>query len=372
MKTIYKQKALLLLGASCLKTVSISNTWPRIFLSIFSFTVLLFSSCGEEIVKPNDIAYQFDSARYTWQVDTIPGLSFGIWAADSEFVCIQETSSLLIYDGNNFREILYNEFSCTYNTVTGIDRNSVYLGGQDVSQTNYNKPKISKWNGTTLEGVIVNDTANPRSYVSSILAINPSEIWLGANNGRVYRYNGSSFQPYYFDTNLSVRPFFRDDQNSLYFCATRVFGTWWQPDSHYVEVRKFTGNDWQIVYSKMLSNEEAGLSPRNVFKGIYAISFNDIHEFDGSNFTKVLNIEPFGLMFAAEGNSINDFICWGTNGSSVKLYSWNGVKWSDENIYHDNLETGMTITDNYIFATVDDEIASGNTYIYKTKLERRK
>lgn len=333
-----------------------------IFCSIILISIL-FISCGDP-VQPVDNTYNFDSARYHWNTDTIHRSLRGAWAADTDYVFYAGGYELIIYNGYNYNHFPYNGLFAGYDNITGIDENHVYLGGADATNENYAKPKILIWNGTYLEGFIVCDTANMSNRVISILPLSATNIWMGTLNGRVYNYDGAGFHPYYFDTNLAVKPLFKDNNNNIYFTASRYYGNFLRPDSHYVEVRKFINNDWQIIYSKNLSNTEYAFIPRNLFNGMYAARYNDIHEFDGNNFRKVLDIQAFGLTLDLAGNTINDFVCWGSDGSTFSFYSWNGYRWGNENIklYYIPIVELVAFKD-YVYAAAEE--SSGFTVIYK-------
>ncbi len=98
--------------------------------------------------------------------------------------------------------------------------------------------------------------------------------------------------------------------------------------------------------------------------GMYSLIDHEINEFNGSSFTRVLESNSFEFMFEAAGNSINDFIAWGTDGSTATLYSWNGSKWANENVSLYTPETDITVKHNVYFATAND---FGYTLFYKGK-----
>jgi len=342
------------------RNINFKKFLQNINLFLLVLFALSFFSCKDDPVTV--IEEEFDPPRYDWEIDTLPYLAYGIWAADTDFVCVMGSGSMAIYDGDKFNYQPYNFLVIGNNTITGIDRNNIYIGGLDVSPGNLYKPKLTKWNGSFFEEYIVSDTADGKSKIISTIALQTNDVWLGTGNGRAFHFNGVNFKNYNFDTNLAIVPFFRDNSNNVYFCATRYFGSFFNPDSHYVEIRKFSNDTWNIVYSKILSKTEYAYIPRNVMNGMYSLIDHEINEFNGSGFTRVLESNSFEFMFEAAGNSINDFISWGTDGSTATLYSWNGFKWANENISIYTPETDITIKHNVYFATAND---FGYTLFYK-------
>ncbi len=137
------------------------------------FVLVLFAfclfACKDDPVTVNE--EEFDPPRFDWEIDTIPYLAYGIWAADTDFVCIMGSGSMAVYDGNNFNYQPYNALVIGNNTITGIDRNNIYIGGLDVSSENLYKPKLIKWNGSFFEEYIVSDTADGKSKIISTIAL---------------------------------------------------------------------------------------------------------------------------------------------------------------------------------------------------------
>lgn len=303
----------------------------KYIIPLFSFLAsLLFISCSEEpIILPGE---EFDPPRFNWEIDTLNADISGIWAQDSNNVFFADALQYLIYyNGKHYQYFNYGGDVVAY-SIDGYDRNNVYIGCLDGVTA---RPILKKWNGFAFIDIVVSDSANPKTALISTYVNSPNEIWLGASNGHVYKYDGSTFSKFYFDTLMHIGPFLKDASNNMYFVGGIIYENLPNADSAKIFVFKLNLNNWDLVYYKLFNTNttDTMMSIKNIGNEITGVNYNGIRKFNGSDFNKIINVNGFSLAPRYFGPLISDILCAGTpNGYYSELFHWNGTKWSSKNV----------------------------------------
>ena len=293
------------------------------FLVSFCFT-LQFSSCSDD---PVSVPFTIAPARYDWTFDTLSAAVDGIYAQDTNNVFFADNwGNLIYYDGTT-----YHFNSCgnlAPESIGGYDKYNVYMGVYDQAMF---LPKILKWNGSAFTEIIITDTTSRYAEIKSIYVHTPNEVWFGTRNGRVYKYDGSSFTSFYFDSLMYIKPFLRDENNDLYFVGMINYIDPPPTDSSREFIYKYVNNSWQKVYDKSWHNaSDTGFSCLTNFGNTFigADRFG-IYRFTGNYFSKIFQAPSFFSLALVAGNSISNIMCFGQNGEAV-FYNWNSISWSKE------------------------------------------
>ncbi len=289
---------------------------------------LSFSSCGDETIMISK--EDFDPPRYSWESDTIEAIIRDIWACDSSNVYFaDEYYNLIHYDGSRYNFINYGG-DIYVTAMTGIDKNHIYAAGANLFSR---KLMIKKWNGSTFENLIISDTMYFNTIITSIRAISPTNIWLCTSNGRVFNYNGTSFDVYYIDSTFYLKPLMLDGLGGVYVAGDDYNPLLPSTDSINVLVKKFENDRWITKYEKTYpeSIESANINFFNIGNELIRVNLHNILRYNGNDFVEMISVNQFRIHSTFFGSSITDFLCMGSpDGSNRSLYQWNGIKWSKE------------------------------------------
>lgn len=343
----------------------------KITLRFFSIVTLLFSafcfySCGDEAIMTSK--EEFDPPRYSWESDTIEAIVVDLWAFDSNNVYLaDEYYNLIHFDGSNYN---YHDYGgdIFVTAMSGYDQNNIYAAGRNL----YNgKWMVKKWNGTVFENITVSDTIYNNTIITSIRAYSPSNIWLCTSNGRVFKFNGSSFEPYYLDGKSFIRPVLFDDMGGVYVAGGEYFPSYPIFDSVRVFINKLENGVWHNSYEEMLieSTESTVLKFCNIGKEIVRVKRHSILRYDGFDFSENLKVDQFSTNWAIFGLSLQNILCVGTqDGYSKSLYHWNGTKWSKELGVSELSPQRVFGLGNKYFVTYSD-YDTFETIVYKGKMK---
>lgn len=306
---------------------------------------------------------EFESARYTWEVDTLYNrLIYDGWYYDSNKVFYMTSNRLIIYDGKDY-EVNYTPYYFGSYCISGYDENNVYIGGYT-----YDRAMMVKWNGSSFSDYIVTDTAEPADNFYGIIAMNRDDVWLGGTKGRVYRFDGSSYHPYRFDTSYwYIMPFIRDEADNLYFTGKIYYG---EPsvDSMLIEFQKYNNFSWSVAYRSMWHGGGTYFFPQNAGKDIVAVGSDVLYKFNGTDFIPAVPMKNFiGLDAEVKGSSIIDLITVGYDFQTREDYimHWNGLSWSREcQFYRTGITKLIYCSTTEAYATSVD-FEKNCTYIYK-------
>lgn len=314
----------------------------KFFLTLFLSLIIsiCFYSCTDQVVTVNNTG--FDSARYNWESDTINDLYFyDAVFIDTNRIFFLTISALYEYDGENYIRH-YMPYPFGGYCISGIDANNIYVGGYNVVSYSHSSAALKKWNGAGFEDFTIADTSDRSEYFHSIYSKSHNEHWLSSPKGKVYKFDGSNFQGFSFDTNYwYIDPFMKDEAGNVYFSSKTYEGNTFVTNT-IVEMHKYNGSAWQTVYSENLGGGIGGtFFTENIGNRIYCTMDRYISYFNGSDFTDHITSEDFffidiGFAGSSPGNI---FI----SGFSLRdhneyMYNYNGIKWSKEFIENEDFQ----------------------------------
>jgi hypothetical protein len=310
---------------------------------IIPFAVLLLSvslySCSENpVVPPVEEPYQFDSARYEWRSDTLDVLT-GPLKVFSEsniyFLNIIPSRALVKYDGTNYNLLSYLDISAS--CLEGFDENELYIGGADLTQQNYGKPRLKKWSGSAFSDIEVPNPENRDFAIANFFLENPNELWMCSAKGDVLKYDivNNSFESQRVDTN-EIYLSFANDEFGNYYCYGFIYYV--NKGYNILKIYKKEKNwNWVNVFSEQYFGEP--LVPFSFHDNFLAIKFsenpaerNRIYKFINNNFSEFMDIREFrlGTLPVMGGSSYSDFVMAGLDFSTTTIYHFNGNNFSRE------------------------------------------
>lgn len=275
------------------------------------------------------------------------------WYYDSNNVFLISQSKLIKYDGSSYSSHYWPSSFSSY-CISGYDENNVYIGGNSLGRA-----MLKKWNGSVFSDYLLVDTVTASNFFTVYVA-NQNELWLSSStDGKVYKFDGNSYQSFLFNKNYwYIEPFMKDEQGNIYFSG-KIYYQSNSIDSALVELQKYDGTNWEIVFSRMYPSQQVLFTTQNIGTDIFALIDQSLYKFNGSDFILSLNITPFLLLNnSVSASSFNNAVCKGYDFSSRKdcLFFWDGNKWSKEfafneggntNIIHSNYENIFIIDYNY-------------------------
>lgn len=303
------------------------------YIAILVLIVLsLLSSCNESPVN-SEQTVQFDSARYTWEKIDIPFPVREICAVDTNDIYFTQ------YDGTGLVTLKNRQFTSHsftepdfFGTCLGSINNTVYIGGNN---TKTSRPMIQKWNGSSFENIVI-----PSESTYQLLQVYPmpnGDIWFSGSAGHILRISGSSLYHYFLDPDFYVASI--NILNGEIYCMGRKIDDTGSQTT--VRVYKFQTGVWTIIKEEVYNT----INPRfynfpilNPMENhLYSIKDgNDIYDFDGSNFNKVLTLDSVVITHIITGPGINDFTFSGYRETELfspgmgSIFNWNGNKTSVE------------------------------------------
>jgi hypothetical protein len=337
--------------------------------------ICIYSCKDNPLVPPINEPYQFDSARYEWRTDSIDVLIGPLKVFDkSNIYLLSSTPSrvLMKYDGINF--ITLSHLDITTSCLDGFDDNNLYVGGADLTQQNYGKPRLKKWNGSSFQEIEVPNPENRDFAIANFLMENPNEIWMCSGRGDIFRYDiiNNSFESQRVDTS-EIKLNFLKDEFGNYYCYGYSFNTF----GIYFTIKVFKKEknkwNWINVYSKDFLDH----NPYNLFSfnnnELLAIKWdgNVIYKFEDINFNEMMIIDQFriGAPSTINGSSINDFIITGFDSAYyTSVFHSDGKKFSRElEIFLYSLRRITKIADSYLLVSVHPIYYQSVLYFGKPK-----
>lgn len=341
------------------------KNFKNIFPIISFLTMLLFISCSEDPVKFSE---EFDPPRYSWSMDTIEADVIDIWAYDTNNVYYADKYYYLAYYNGTDYDSLYYGGDISASAISGYDNNNVFIGG---TNTLNGKLMLKKWNGAGFVNLFVNDTIYQNTIITSVKVISPANIWSCTSNGRVFNYNGVTFDTYCLDSGSFLKPILVDAAGSIYIAGHIFYPSFPFFDSVKVFVKKFDNRNWINVYEEIYpeSAESTNIVFHNAGSEIVSVHIHDIFRYDGSSFQKILSVDQILLFDSFFGFSTNDMLCLGSkDGLNKNFYHWNGSRWSIELGVSEYFPQRIFGVNNGYFATYSDDLIY-ETIIYKGKIK---
>lgn len=309
-----------------------------------SISIVLCKGCinDNQIITPIDTQYSFDSARYNWSFDSIPGEFFAFNAFDTSNIFLLGARALVHYDGSNLNYHYYSDISFYPLSIGSYNKNSIYLGGDDNSITNQGVPRLKKWNGLTFEEIPIPNPNNNHYQISTIFGVKEDEMWMGSTRGDLIHYNQGNFDFLRLDSTFYFIMFGKDNIGNFYSVAVKtVFDSL---TTNYLNIyKKVNGKwEWSIVFSEKYNLYDINeIQPTLINNSISGFQNNNIVTFTGNNFHEIFQIQPFNAYQIQQlsDTSTNFFLIPGLiENGRLKLFHWNGSKWSKEVDFY---ETGI-------------------------------
>jgi len=345
---------------------------------VFLYLVISIFSCNKEnpiTPPPPPSGYQFDSARYNWQVDTLlwyGGSTGGYFVLDSSnYYMITDFGQFIHHDENGFHT--YQLPDIIAHSVYGKDKNNIYIYGYKIIVgTNNTVLRLVKWNGSSFKDIIIPDTAYHIDYlITSVYILNDNEIWLGTNLGKLIKYDGVNFKYFIFNSNyeFGMDINFFEQENQFYAEASIYAGFGWIDSAL---IFKYSNDNWENVYKRGYPKP---FKYRNFYSHIngflYSLEEDGLYRFNGSGFIKIMGFESgifgqYGSFFVFAGGSEENFLIEAPSGNSgnIGLYHWNGIKWSKEIIDKSNPFQCVYFNEGHYFSFTADWF---NAYVYKAR-----
>lgn len=347
---------------------------------VFITLLLLLIGCEEDPVTPPPAGdYEFDSARFNWSVDTLPGWGYGtfsIFSPDTTTIyATNDVADAFIIIKNGITSTYYfNDFSPHY--VWGLSQNEVYIGGGRNTGNIY-LPHLKKWNGASFEEIYIATKDSLEGVIGAGIINSSSDMWF-ANNRKIFRYESGNFAefeisdsnriPYGFFLNSNLNPTFIS--NTLNEQTDTIFRNYIYEWNNGSVIQTYM-NTWypgnpNYTWMQVANNEIYGMNDKMIYK------------FHHPNFIPYIPV-PDHLFYTSgamvAGNSLQDFVVMmydytlSINGNLENLHHWNGTKFSNEEIGINILSGGRVsmhrMNDDYFICMYQDIFKSGDTYIFK-------
>ena len=342
---------------------------------------LILSSCNKENPveppPPPPSGYQFDSARYDWQIDTLIGYGYspnGYFVLDSsDYYMVTDNSQFIHHDKYGFHFYTLPPLMIPAH-VYGKNKNEIFVGGNQLFiGSNNTLLRLVLWNGSTLKDIPIPDTLfNYDQFISSIYKTNDNMIWLATNLGKIIKYDGTNFTYYYFSNSYHFGAGvigFYEQENQFYALAIKLDSYGWY-DS--VFIFRYTNNFWEMDYERGYPEPH---TYNNFFEQIngYLITLekDGLYKFSGFSFIKIQNLDEkmfgkYGIFNTFTGGSENNLIIEAPFGDfgNTGLYHWNGIKWSKELSDIISYFHAVFYANTQYFFFREDWL---NSYVYKAK-----
>lgn len=338
-------------------------------IPVYLLTIVLCSSfitsCSEDPVttSPPDKPYEYDSARFDWDVDTLYGQGFYFgWAKDTNDIFITNYFENQLYriKDNKISSINYPQ-NIDLGIVTGDEFNNGYIVGLELVDTIW-QPFFQKFNGTAFVEIPNPQNLDRNYFYNTVFIKNQNEIWMGGTKGFIVNYDGISLTVYPLeDSNIKVLKFFYDESHQFKLLASiHHLGI----DRTEFIIYQFTGNKWVKIFNDLESPRP--LRYNILGKYVSAVNGTTIFELVDSSLIPRITLDPLGSNFSMGGYSFNNLIFPSSiriNNRVSSLFHWNGKKWSLElSGYHtDPLTDVFMIKEEYCCVISYDQ--NGITYL---------
>ncbi|MCE1163909.1 MAG: hypothetical protein LWX07_00745 [Bacteroidetes bacterium] len=346
-----------------------------VFIVIAGLTLLSVSSC--DIFGPDNNYYGsgFDSARYSWKIDTLGLNGLGLCVTDTGNYIILQGRWLLQYHNGVYSYLDFPDESMFAESYFRDENNNIFLGGYTYDGVKV-CPAAYVLNGGVFQKLILKLDSIPVYFpVYSIQCISSDKsgnIWLGSSKGDIIKYDGFNYTHFKTDTSYRIRNFFYDGNSNFSAELLHYSISGNEPPRH--AVFKFNGSQWTSAYyyEDLLVS---GLIPFKMEYSLYAFKINrtiqgkddGVYIFNNNNFDKVFDFLPFRIdkIDYAGGAGLNNFALNGyIAGNSVNsypqyLFHWNGIRFSKEFRFNGALINSVArdfkIFDNHLFVLYDTD-----------------
>lgn len=333
-------------------------------IPVYFFIVVLLSlfiiSCSKDnpvAPPPPDESYQFDSARFKWNVDTLFGRGFYFgWPKDTNDIFIANYFYNQLYrikDG----VISYSTYpqNIDLGIVVGDEFNNGFIVGLELIDTIW-QPYFEKFEGTGFVEIPNPQNLDRNCFGNAVFVKNQNEIWIGAN-GFIVNFDGTDLTTYPLeDSTTKGLKFFYDENNQFKLLAS----------IHHLDIDRtefiiyqFTGTQWIRVFNDMESPRPLRYNILNKY-----VSANNLHvifELVDSVLVPKITMSPVVSQFSMDGFSFDNIMVPSTilvNEQIASLFHWNGSKWSLElSGFHLNPDTQVIMmNENYYYVLSYDDL----------------
>ena len=314
--------------------------------------MVTISSCNNEenSVISNDGSYQFDSSRYEWTIFSKNSSFITFDSFSDSNIFILGAGTLTKFDGSNFTEYIFGSDGLYALTMGGFSNNSIYIGGDDNTLPKNGKPRLKKWNGSSFEEISISNPLNRQYQISSIFAISDDEIFMGTTRGDIIHYKNETFEFQRIDSTFIITYFGKDETGNYYCTAQR--DRFDSLTTRNLDIYKKVNAvwNWTKVFSEQYVNDVNEIRPALMNKEFIGFKLNSIRKFTGSSFAEIFKVDPFYVFIINEmsDTTINTFLIPGKIyndlSGDIKMFHWNGSKWSKELSFKESDIDGMTIS----------------------------
>ncbi len=360
------------------------NSLFGIIISVL-LSVIFISGCGKDNpMINNEPPFSFDSARFDVIQKIYNFPAFMAYVKDTNNIFLGDINIFYVYQNGSFNMIpLGNDFVGT--DINGIDENNVYICGKEILPNNKSVYSMRKWNGSSIVTIPITDTLPAKhSSFSYIFCKSANEIWVGSNDGSVWKYDGTEFIKYILDTNNIIDTnyhsnysvinysYLLSDNINIYavYCrdSFNIIGTEGKGVMKFYQYDNFSKFTLLSKHNYIYPQDKR--KPNRVYNignKFYSVSEDGFYSFDFFGFNKMIDIGPISPhSLKISGTDAYNIAISGQNYDYPHLISylfhWNGIKWSIENKVIGNLGTIYLkyLNDMYIRITTD---IPGPTYI---------
>lgn len=312
---------------------------------------------------PPDQPYDYDSARFDWNVDTLYGQGYyaGLWPKDTNDVFVTNVFTNRLY---RIRDHLATFTQYPQNirlgVATGDESNNGFIVALEQVGSLW-QPYFAKFEGNGFVNIPNPQNLKRNCFGNAVFVKNQNEIWIGAN-GFIVNFDGISLITYPLeDSTTKALEFFYDESNQFKLLASiHHLGI----DRTEFIIYQFTGNKWVKVFNDLESPRP--LRYNILDKYVSAVNGTTIFELVDSSLIPRITLDPLGSNFSMGGYSFNNVIFPSSiriNNRVSSLFHWNGKKWSLElSGYHtDPLTDVFMINEDYYCVISYDQ--NGITYL---------
>jgi hypothetical protein len=326
------------------------------------------TSCSEDPItsSPPDQPYEYDSARFDWDVDTLYGQGFYFgWAKDTNDIFITNYFENQLYriKDNKISSINYPQ-NIDLGIVTWDEFNNGYIVGLELVDTIW-QPFFQKFDGNTFVEIPNPQNLKMNFFFNAVFVKNSNEMWVGSDgyeDGFIVKFDGINLISYSLeDSRTKALKFFYDENNKFKLLASIHH---LDTDKTEFVIYEFTGTQWIKIFSDL--NSMRPLKYNILNKYVSAVNEYSIFELVDSSLIPRIALNPIGSNFSMGGYSFNNIIFPSPiriQNRVSSLFHWNGEKWSLElsGYFTDPLTEVFMINENFYYVVSYDQNA--RTYL---------
>lgn len=332
---------------------------PEYLLMIIILSLFL-NSCNNDnpvtSLSPDQL-YDYDSARFDWDVDTLygGGYYFG-WPKDTNDVFVTNVFTNRLYRiRDHVATFTQYPQNIRLGVATGDESNNGFIVALELIGSLW-QPYFAKFNGNGFVNIPNPQNLNRNFYFNAVKIKNENEMWIGAN-GFIVNFDGTNLSTYPLeDSTTKGLEFFYDENNQFKLLASIHH---LDTDNTEFIIYQFNGTQWIKVFNDLEFTRPLKYNILN--KYVSANNLYVIFELVDSVLVPKITMSPVVSEFSMGGFSFDNIMVPSTilvNEQIASLFHWNGSKWSLElSGFHLNPDTQVImINENYYYVLSYDDL----------------